>query len=139
MVELYIYPSFELGEHQQHTDSNICNRLTLYKQIGSKKFYHPLSKNITHVIVTCAVHANTLSDKGPNLSIIQTILLKLWQIIGKMYNRRSCNFHESLGRHSSVIEKFYDLLGRPSYGPLQILNHFQVIVRGKHIQGVKKV
>ena len=65
MVELYIYPSQKLGELKQHIDRNICNRLSLYKQIGSKQFYHPLSKNITNDIGMCAVHANTHSDKWP--------------------------------------------------------------------------
>ena len=40
MDELYVYPSFELGEQTQHIDSNICNRLSLYKQIESKQFNH---------------------------------------------------------------------------------------------------
>ena len=35
-----------------------------------------------------------------------------------MYIERLCNFHKISSRHSPVIEKFYDLLGRPSYREL---------------------
>ena len=38
-----------------------------------------------------------------------------------MYIKRSCNFHKSLRHHSWVTEKFYDLLGRPSYIKLTYL------------------
>ena len=63
----------------------------------------------------CAVHADLPSDKKYKLRILQAILLKLWQIIGNMYIERSCNFPNLWSRHFRVIEKFYNLLGRPSY------------------------
>ena len=50
-----------------------------------------------------------------NLNSIQPILLMLWQIIGKMYIERSCNFRKILSHHSKVSKKFYDLLGQSAY------------------------
>lgn len=104
IVEVYIQPLIELGELMQHKDSNICNRLSLYKESASKNSTTPSQKIYQMTLGHAPYTLTHLQINVHNLCIIQAIWLILWQILARMYIEKSCYFHNISCHHSRVTE-----------------------------------